>query len=636
MLKFNSIKEEEKEETEQTHRFKLKTLDKCYIEKDGKIVELTESNNNSQSENNYITPRQNPPQQQYTTPIFPKQSFTLQIQTTCYDTQQSQQYPQQILENPLSNYLNHEDIRGFIKENISNEMDLDKQSKKDKLAVEKLRMINDEKFRDRVRTDNYESQRKNSTMSNILSNDLNIGNKINNAINVKDAVMEFITEKALVKIKNFSNYKIMILSGDENRHVAISSQNLEVEYTIFLEEKFSDNDILPQNIINRSMNLLKRSIPKLKKSNLIKLKSHQIMFMNGYLDITNWKFFTLSETERKKYYTPFSFDIDYSEKHNEPVVFDALLDDSLNNDAKAKELFYEQMGAILTSYPTIKKFFVFQGASNSGKTRISNIISTCMPYEDTIELSNLAEISNDRLISEPIRLLYVKELVKNKIPAKQIVKLKAFADGSSAPDSFSFKILLNTNYAIITDENGTIELALKNRLSILPFPKSMSNTDPRVACFEDVYFEDEKLGIIIKALHAFSNVLKNKKFSHEFEPNVYVHNEESQKQTSLDEEFSNNNTFSNDIIKTNQNQIEQIMNELFEFTDEVNPNMTTKNILKTINHRIPNEFKDEASAGRRIRKIFGDKIKSDRKNGETCYNLKLKANPTDNYSSSFS
>lgn len=72
------------------------------------------------------------------------------------------------------------------------------------------------------------------------------------------------------------------------------------------------------------------------------------------------------------------------------------------------------------------------------------------------------------------------------------------------------------------------------------------------------------------------------------------------------------------------------MNELFELTDEINPNMTTKNILKTINHRIPNEFKDEASAGRRIHKIFGNKIKSDRINGETCYNLKLKANPTDN------
>ena len=553
-----------------------------------------------------------------------------------------QQYPQPITpiydndtpSNRDHSYLTIKNMRSLEKfrekEFIKAEARIYEKRKSAEIEVTKKRMLNDENFLDKVRTDNYKDQRKNSTMSNTLSNNLNADNKTNSAINVKDAVMEFITEKALVKIKNFSKYKIMILSEDENRHVAISSQNLEVEYTIFLEEKFPDYDILPQNIVNRSMNLLDHSIPKLKKSNLIKLKPHQIMFMNGYLDITQWKFFTLSETERKKYYTPFSFDIDYSENHNKPVAFDALLDDSLNNDVKAKELFYEQMGAILTSYPTIKKFFVFQGVSNSGKTRISNIIAKCMLYEDTIELSNLAEISNDRLISEPIRLLYVKELGKNKIPAKQIVKLKAFADGSSVPDTFSFKILLNTNYAIITDENDTIEPALKNRLSILPFPKPMSNSDPRVACFEDVYFEDEKLGIITKALQAFSNVLKNKKFSHEFEPNVYVHNEESQKQTSLDEEFSNDNTLSNEITKTKQTQLEQIMNELFEFTDKVNPNMTTKNIFKIINHQIPNEFKDEASAGKRIHKIFGDKIKSDRKNGETCYNLQLKANPIDN------
>ena len=82
---------------------------------------------------------------------------------------------------------------------------------------------------------------------------------------------------------------------------------------------------------------------------------------------------------------------------------------------------------------------------------------------------------------------------------------------------------MNTNYPIYNDEEGSIEPALRNRLSTLPFPRPMKNSDPDVSCFEDVHFENEKLGIIIWALDAFSHVLNNNnRFYKEFEPNIYV------------------------------------------------------------------------------------------------------------------
>ncbi len=93
-----------------------------------------------------------------------------------------------------------------------------------------------------------------------------------------------------------------------------------------------------------------------------------------------------------------------------------------------------------------------------------------MPYEDTLVISNLTPISNDNLISSPVRLIQIQELGKNKIAAKQIVKLKAYADGSRYPGASSFKILINTNYAITTDEDGIIEPALKKPAFHTSFP----------------------------------------------------------------------------------------------------------------------------------------------------------------------
>lgn len=518
------------------------------------------------------------------------------------------------------------DMRTLKKENLKADIDLRKKGVGLWLELEKQRLSNDEKMRYKKELDTYTDQRNSGMTSNVISAN-GLDKNTANSITVKAVVKGFIADRAAVRVHlhGKSNQEIQILSKEENRHLSISLQDLSTELYSYLEEILPDDATPTQIFIQRCCALLRTSIPKLTKSNLIILEPHQVMFMNGYLDILTWQFTELSEEKRKAYYTKFSFDINYPHRFEEPVTFNALLADALNGDENAISLYWEQHGAILTPVSTLKKVFVFQGASDGGKTRISYIIAATMPYEDTLAIPKLASISNENLISYPIRLIQIKELDKNKIAAKQIVKLKAYADGSRYLGASSFKILLNTNYPITTDDDGIIEPALRNRLSILPFPKSMDNTDPRVSSFEDLYFEKERPFIILKALRAFSDVLRNNnRFSYEFPPNVYVFDKDVQEPPTYQADTIDISSLP-PATPSRQTQFKQRMNQLFTLSDDVNPDMTVKTIMGIVNHYMPGEFKDEASAGKRIRDFFGsDNLKSKRNaEGATCYNLIL-------------
>ena len=302
-----------------------------------------------------------------------------------------------------------------------------------------------------------------------------------------------------------------------------------------------------------------------------------------------------------------------------------LLLDSLGTQ-EAVKLAYEQIGAILTPITTIKKIFAFQGKSQGGKTRLSNIITRLMPHDDTTTLNSLSEISDDNFLTNPTRLVYVKEVGKNKLPAKQIAKLKSFADGSCLPEATSFKILLNTNYSIITGDNSALEPALAYRLSVLPFPKAMDNVNPAVASFEDMYFEKEKPHIILKSLLAFSGVLNKKnKFSSQFEPNSCIEDDDQKNVSTLsDTERQNFSEIANNLDINTQLKLTQLFNEMFQLTENINPDMPIGLILQSVNIALPGALKDANSGGKRLKQHFGEKLKKTRNNrSEICYNLKF-------------
>lgn len=519
-------------------------------------------------------------------------------------------------------FLIPDDISAINRQYTLNDLEIEKQRESAYIEVLKRRALHDEDLR-------YEQEKKklnqrlNSTEApkHINGNTSISTNEIPTFIDWKKIVDEFIKKYAIVTIKKRTKKDrvIMILDEDENRHVEISLKNLMDYYDSFIEDSYSDDAKITFRKINYET-YLKNYIPKLEKSSLRCLKPHQVMFMNGFLDVREFKFYSIPESERNQYYTTFSFDINCKEHYQEPEIFSNLLFDALNGDQEAVVLAYQQIGAIFTPIPTLKKIFLFQGASNAGKTRIGNIIAKCMPEDDTLVLNNLSELTKDKLDSSPLRLILIKELSKNKLYAKQITTLKALSDGSS--DTAFTKILMSTNYPIYTDEGSTIEPALRNRLSTLPFPKPMKNSDPDVSCFEDVHFENEKLGIIIFALGYFSKVLNdNNKFYKEFKPNSWF-DPENEQETSTEEESQ---LYANELTKPITT--DEILELLFKTVNKVNEEMTAEYIMDAVNNYSPKDkprISREAEVGKVLGKFFGKELKSCRIKGVTCYNLNRK------------
>ncbi len=270
---------------------------------------------------------------------------------------------------------------------------------------------------------------------------------------------------------------------------------------------------------------------------------------------------------------------------------------------------------------------MLQGAASSGKTSLVYYIKRLMPIEDSLDMPNLSNITENSLIQsdQPVRLVHVCELGTNKLSAKQVVNLKAFADGvDDIPGVTSFKIILTTNHKVVTGKDGVIETALKNRLLVIPFPKplDLENADPRVTSLDDVYFEQERHGIILKALRAYGEVLNNNgDFCCDFEVNAVV-DEVDNPDDHLSEEEKQ---LINSGLPTDETSTPQVLAEIFDtaFTllDEVNPNMTTKAIMNAANYIRPGTLPNEATTGRRLQQHFGESLKSSRYGGSTIYNL---------------
>lgn len=562
-------------------------------------------------EPNYSPPKELRPPHHLPPAVVPNQNFPFRlpepVQPAYYpdNVQNVMLFPYAGLTNAMMQQMNNQVLKGLIDINLS---------------VAKSQAMSAEKLRKKQALAQYDDFRK--KVVGLQQGDETV---VAGSLDWKKLEDNFIAKYAIVKLRvqGKADWRYAFLERDDNRHIVVDSTYLSSEYLAYIDEQLADSINFPQGHFNRSVQRLLHKIPRLEKSNLIQLQPQQVMMNNGFLDVLALEFTPVSPEQRHKFFALFSLDIDFNPTMQNPNAFDALLLDSLGSQ-EAVDLAYEQIGAILTPVTSIKKIFAFQGKSQGGKTRLSNIITQLMPADDTKILNSLSEISEDKSLDSPVRLVYVKEVGKNKLSAKQIVKLKAFADGSNLREANSFKILLNTNYPIITGDNFSLEPALVNRLSVLPFPKAMDNVNPAVASFEDVYFENEKPAIILKALLAFSKVLNNKnQFSSQFEPNVCVEDDGQQIPFSLSDSDRQNIS---DALQTLENRTQPSLSSLFDqiflVTENVNPDMTTNSIFLAINQTFPNALKNLASTGKLLSHHFGTKLKTDRNSkGETCYNL---------------
>ena len=257
----------------------------------------------------------------------------------------------------------------------------------------------------------------------------------------------FIQNFAVVKVRPrySAKWAFMKRSSYYHRHEVISEKDLLQEYLTFLDDVLPANDESSQAVKEQSFQRMRRAVPRLQDSGLHVLKECEVMFSDGIYNVETGEFQPVKQDEHIFCFNIFSIEIDYGDgKADPPEVFDAFLDMILDGDELAHHGTYQMIGSILTPMSCIKKCYLLQGRSGSGKTTLIEYIKKLMPYEDTLDMPNLAGITDDGLSkrTQPFRLIHVKELSSNKLSAKQIVNIKAYADGSNdMPGTASF----NTN-----------------------------------------------------------------------------------------------------------------------------------------------------------------------------------------------
>ena len=418
-------------------------------------------------------------------------------------------------------------------------------------------------------------------------------------INIKDIVKKFIEEKLLVRLRGqqFKNGRGFFIRNEElNKHELIEDKELRYLFDEYILENFDVETDIPQKNLDRAWMCLQSSIPALQMSNLIRVSDSQLVFFDGIYNLNSGEFKFFNGT---KIFNDVLISMNWNQTGEEVPVFDALLADIFDGDESKINLAYEFIGAMLSTVPTLKKIFILQGVSQAGKSRLARIICALFDEGEVVFLDKLSEI-NQEYVQKNLsncRLIYIDEASDKKILPAQASSLKVIANGCRRA-----KIIIGTNHALYTGDNGFVEPALLNRFAVLPFEKPMENTDPNVSAFEDVFFEKEKNSIIKKSLLRFRNMLARGFFCKEFPLNDVI-----------------------TVEKTIDEKDEQLRNFLFgnyEITSAIMPETTADSIAAQVNRVLRGVVKNNASLGKKLSEIYGDKLQSQHLSRGMSYNLR--------------
>lgn len=448
-----------------------------------------------------------------------------------------------------------------------------------------------------------------------------------------ETIEKFIANRFLVKERNRNSrygYEILKRNHALNRYESVTKEDLVIDFEEYLYSSRPDIDI-PQSVIDKMFKTLLYRIKSVDdlvhEGKISKISKYNVAILNGYYDLEK-NIFTPKSTVEGYIFNKTSLPINFLAEDVEAEVFHKLLKSTFGDDEKIINVIYEYIGAIMSGIPIIKKIFVLQGVSNSGKSRMSRIIASCFHEDDVIYIDKLTDLK-DEINFDNVMLVIIDELSDKKLNPSQVSKLKKLSNGSK-----QVKILATTNHPIVTESDSSVDKALYNRLAVIPFANVMDNSDPEVSAYEDVYFEMERDAIISKALKAFHKVLSrsenisNLKFSENYPLNGCV---ETKVFPNESEQISVTSERIQEVLREKRQTppaediLKKVIDELYELTDEINSDMTAESVMQTVNDVIgKNEFSDVQSFGKRLKGFFGDKLISERKNGKMCYNFQYR------------
>ena len=211
----------------------------------------------------------------------------------------------------------------------------------------------------------------------------------------------------------------------------------------------------------------------------------------------------------------FTVDAEYTPYDKDTFVMDNLIDKATGNDKSAKKLFYEVLGCIISQNASIKKFFVFATAPDSGKSIIGEFIGRLIGDNNTsnIELHKLGEKFVSGTISNKV-LNFNMDLQPSPITPESAQKLKQWTGDAKTNSECKYiqgesvyhhcKFLFATNHPIKLKQDDD---AFYNRLVLIPFLYSVEECDKDFELSKKLW--DSRNAIVTKAVKAYRRLYEN-------------------------------------------------------------------------------------------------------------------------------
>lgn len=211
----------------------------------------------------------------------------------------------------------------------------------------------------------------------------------------------------------------------------------------------------------------------------------------------------------------FTVDAEYSLFDKDTSVMDNLIDKACGNDKSVKKLFYEVLGYIISQNSSIKKFFVFATAPDSGKSIIGEFIGRLLGDNNTsnIELHKLGDQFVSGTISNKV-LNFNMDLQPAPIKAEAAQKLKQWTGDARTDSECKYvqgesvyhhcKFLFATNHPVKLKQDDD---AFYNRLVLIPFVVSVDECDKDFELAKKLW--DSRNAIVTKAVKAYRRLYEN-------------------------------------------------------------------------------------------------------------------------------
>ena len=432
---------------------------------------------------------------------------------------------------------------------------------------------------------------------------------------------QFIQQNVIVKKRStdprYGQYQYFGRDNDLNRHVVMTDSVLWQRYCNHVFDNIDDVTWDNEAVLKRGFRRMLHKIPLLEKSGLDVVKPTEVMALDSKFDLMSGTFYSKIAHLRGIFNTA-SIPLNLLNGCDETPAFDAFLRDCFGENETMIQRAMEMIGALISPVKSKQSLFVFQGVGNGGKTRLARlVVNRILKRYGVFVGSDFSDLADDDLkrADSPYSLVFIRDSVDKAVAPKQRSFLKSYGDAGYDDAEPTYKLLICTNNAICTGENGFVEKPLLNRVVVLSFPKAMDNDDPIVANFEELYLEKELPAIVLGCLHAYSAVLRNGgQFSGFCELNSVV--EPNGEITQQEEPRSN--------IKAT---VKQVLDRCFEPCNEADSEMTTTKILQIVQSFDRSLQASPECVGRILKEHYGDRLVSRRMAAGMCYGLRFRESP---------